>query len=82
MSEGSGDDAVDVLEHVPTAQHDAILREMGADEAQEVRDLEQYPPDTAGGNECHFYFLVKDDQGGERKSDTLFVDRAPFKFSV
>ena len=42
----------------------------------------EIPPDAAGGNECHFYFLVKDDQGGERKSDTLFVDRAPFKFSV
>jgi len=42
----------------------------------------EIPPDAAGGNECHFYFLVKDDQGGERRSDTLFVDRAPFKFSV
>jgi len=42
----------------------------------------EIPPDAAPGNECHFYFLVKDDQGGERKSDTLFVDRAPFKFSV
>jgi len=42
----------------------------------------EIPPDAAGGNECHFYFVVKDDQGGERKSDTLFVDRAPFKFSV
>ncbi len=42
----------------------------------------EIPPDAAGGNECHFYFVVKDDQGGERKSETLFVDRAPFKFSV
>lgn len=42
----------------------------------------EIPPDAAGGNECHFYFVVKDDQGGERKSDTLFVDRAPFKFSI
>ena len=40
------------------------------------------PPDAAGGNECHFYFVVKDDQGGEKKSDPIFVDRAPFKFSV
>src|SRR5882672_10065440 len=42
----------------------------------------EIPPDAAPGNECHFYFVVKDDQGGERKSDTLFVDRAPLKFSV
>lgn len=40
------------------------------------------PPDAAGGNECHFYFVVKDEQGGEKKSDPIFVDRAPFKFSV
>jgi uncharacterized Zn-binding protein involved in type VI secretion len=42
----------------------------------------EIPPDAAGGNECHFYFAVSDGQGGERRSDTLFVDRAPFKFSV
>ena len=43
------DDAVDALEHVPAAQHDAILSEMEAEEAADVRLLEQYPPDTAGG---------------------------------
>ncbi len=43
------DDAVDVLEHVPAAQHKAILDEMDAAEAEEVRELEKYPPDTAGG---------------------------------
>lgn len=40
------------------------------------------PPDAAGGNECHFYFVVKDDTGGEMKSDPIFVDRAPFRFST
>ena len=43
------DDAVDVLEHVPDAKHDAILSEMEPDEAEEVRQLEEYEPDTAGG---------------------------------
>lgn len=43
------DDAVDVLAHVPLAQHEAILHEMEAAEAADVRHLEQYPPDTAGG---------------------------------
>jgi len=42
----------------------------------------EIPPDAAGGNECYFYFVVKDSEGGERRSDPLFVDRAPFKFSV
>ena len=40
------------------------------------------PADAAGTNESHFYFVVKDGQGGEKKSDPIFVDRAPFKFSV
>ena len=43
------DDAVDVLGFVPDAQHEAILDEMDAEEAQDVRNLEKYPPDTAGG---------------------------------
>jgi uncharacterized Zn-binding protein involved in type VI secretion len=42
----------------------------------------EIPPDAAGTNESHFYFVVKDGQGGEKKSDALFVDRAPFKFSI
>jgi len=43
------DDAVDVLEHVPQRIHDAIVREMEPQEAADVRLLEQYPPDSAGG---------------------------------
>jgi uncharacterized Zn-binding protein involved in type VI secretion len=42
----------------------------------------EIPADAAGTNESHFYFVVKDGQGGEKKSDPIFVDRAPFKFSV
>ncbi len=43
------DDAVDVLEHLPAAVHDAIVKEMEPAEQAEVRLLEQYPPDSAGG---------------------------------
>lgn len=43
------DDAVDVLEHVEERLHDEIVREMDAEDAADVRRLEQYPPDTAGG---------------------------------
>jgi len=43
------DDAVDVLEHVPRETHDAILKEMAFRDAELVRALEQYAPDTAGG---------------------------------
>jgi magnesium transporter len=43
------DDRVDILEHVSGPLHDALLRDMIKERADEVRQLEQYPPDTAGG---------------------------------
>jgi magnesium transporter len=43
------DDRVDILEHVTGPLHDELLREMAAPQAAETRQLEQYPPDTAGG---------------------------------
>ena len=49
LSAMAPDDAVDVLEHMPASVHDAIVGEMEPEEAEEVRQLEQYPPDTAGG---------------------------------
>ncbi len=49
LSEMNPDDRVDILEHVPDHVHEALLGQMTADEAEEIRRLEQYPPDTAGG---------------------------------
>lgn len=43
------DDRVDILEHIPAPLHDQLVNEMRAEDAAEVRQLEQYPPDTAGG---------------------------------
>lgn len=43
------DDRVDILEHIPQPLHDQLIQEMDAPDAAEVRRLEQYPPDTAGG---------------------------------
>jgi uncharacterized protein YdhG (YjbR/CyaY superfamily) len=40
------------------------------------------PPAAAAKNECLFYFVVKDAKRGELKSEVLFVDRTPLKFSV
>jgi magnesium transporter len=43
------DDRVDILGHVPAPLHDQLVAEMNAKDAAEVRDLERYPRDTAGG---------------------------------
>src|SRR5438045_6301073 len=43
------DDRVDILEHISGPLHDQLLGEMTTAEAAQTRELEQYPPDTAGG---------------------------------
>ena len=43
------DDRVDILEHISGPLHDQLLSEMTTAEAAQTRQLEQYPPDTAGG---------------------------------
>ncbi|MGH7176775.1 MAG: magnesium transporter [Tepidisphaeraceae bacterium] len=43
------DDRVDVMEHVTGPLHEELLREMDEPAADNVRRLEQFPPDTAGG---------------------------------
>jgi len=43
------DDRVDILEHISGPLHDQLLGEMTTAEAAQTRQLEQYPPDTAGG---------------------------------
>jgi magnesium transporter len=43
------DDRVDLLEQLPPTLHEQLIREMTPFEADEVRRLEQFPPDSAGG---------------------------------
>jgi uncharacterized Zn-binding protein involved in type VI secretion len=63
---------------------DKVVSKLDASAAASVKKKVKLdiPPDAAGGNECHFYAVVKDDKGGEKKSDPIFVDRAPFRFST
>ena len=49
LAEVDPDDRVDILEHVEADVHDRLMAEFDADDAAEVRQLEQYPPDSAGG---------------------------------
>jgi magnesium transporter len=43
------DDRVDLLEELDRPLHDALVKHLSAAQAAETRQLEQYPPDTAGG---------------------------------
>jgi magnesium transporter len=43
------DDRVDVLEELPAALRDQLILGMPPSDAEEVRRLQHYPPDTAGG---------------------------------
>ena len=43
------DDRVDILQRVSGPLHDELMREFTPEDAADIRALEQYPPDTAGG---------------------------------
>jgi magnesium transporter len=49
LAEMSPDDRVDVLDHLTDEKHDEIVGELDHAERSEVEQLEQYPPDSAGG---------------------------------
>ena len=82
--DGKGNLTIEIWAQSADRTQDKKVKSESASAAKQVKKKIklEIPPDAAGGNECHFYFVVKDSEGGERKSDPLFVDRAPFKFSV
>jgi len=49
LAEMDPDDRVDVLEHIETEAHDELVKNLSSDDQDEVRRLEQYASDTAGG---------------------------------
>jgi magnesium transporter len=49
LQEMDPDDRVDVLDHITEEKHDEIVAEFNEPVRLEVEQLEQYPPDTAGG---------------------------------
>ncbi len=49
LGEMNSDDRVDILAHLPRALREHIISEMDAPDAADVRNLQQYPSDSAGG---------------------------------
>ena len=49
LGELDPDDRVDILEHVDEELHDHLVDRLDPEDAEDVRTLEQYEPDTAGG---------------------------------
>ncbi len=45
----SPDDRVDILAHLPRSVRENLIGEMDAHDAADVRTLQQYPPESAGG---------------------------------
>jgi|GEM_PF-1167944 len=76
--------AIEIWAQSSDRTQDQSVQKVSASAAETVKEKVtlDIPADAASTNECHFYFVVKDDQGGERKSEPLFVDRAPFRFST
>ncbi len=49
LGEMDSDDRVDILAHLPQELRESIIGEMDAPDAADVRNLQQYPSDSAGG---------------------------------
>ncbi|MEM6312509.1 MAG: magnesium transporter [Planctomycetota bacterium] len=49
LHEMDPDDRVDILEHLPEDLHDAVIELMAPEDQAEIRHLESFDPDTAGG---------------------------------
>jgi len=43
------DEAADLLEHIPEDQRESVLGAIDDEHARDVRELDQYPPESAGG---------------------------------
>ncbi len=57
----SHDDAADLLEHLPLDKVDAIMALLSPEQAEAIRDLRAYEPDTAGGIMTNEFFSVAPD---------------------
>ena len=49
LAEMDPDDRVDILDEFDVEKHDQLVAQLDAEDREEVRTLEQYEPDTAGG---------------------------------
>ena len=49
LSAMNPDDRVDILGRLPLSLHDQLVNELGVEERAEVKHLEQFPPESAGG---------------------------------
>lgn len=49
LAEMDPDDRVDILDELDEEKHDELVASLDAEDREEVRTLEQYEPDTAGG---------------------------------
>ena len=60
------DDAADVVEELPEPEAERILIRMAPDDAAEIRDLADYPPESAGGIMTpEFVAVSRDARAGE-----------------
>ena len=82
--DGKGSLKVEIWARSSDPTQDKCVQKIDAQAGDSVKQKVKLdiPGDAAPKNECFFYYVVKDDKGGEKKSPMLYVDRAPFRFST
>ncbi len=81
---GKGSLKIEIWARTSDPTQDKSVQKLDAQAGDSVKQKVKLdiPADAAPKGECFFYYVVKDDQGGEKKSPSLYVDRAPFRFST
>ena len=71
------DDATDMVEAIPEERRERVLGEMEAEERAAVEELQQYPPDTAGGIMQKELLRVRADQTVAEAVETIHREYDP-----
>jgi Mg/Co/Ni transporter MgtE len=67
----SPDDAADLLGDLPTDRAEAILKLMEPDESEDIKELLEYPEDTAGGIMTNEFIAVNKEQTAQQALDEV-----------
>jgi magnesium transporter len=60
LEEMPPDDAADVVGEIPESEREDVLREMRREEAADIRELLEYPPETAGGRMTPLFLALRE----------------------
>jgi len=74
VDEMDPDDAVDLLEVADDEKAEAVIKQLGADDAEEIRELRSFEPDSAGGIMTTEFLWARPDETPQQIIDHLKLE--------